>query len=1103
MNIRKLLIANRGEIAVRISRAAAELGIETVSIYSEDDDTSLHTRRADHAVPISGRGAAAYLDIDQIVAAAKGAGCDAVHPGYGFLSENAAFARRCSEEGLCFIGPDPHVLDLFGDKAQARALAEQLGIAVLPGTRSPAKLDEVKAFFKSLGDDAHIMIKAVSGGGGRGMRSVHSLENIEKEYARCASEARSAFGSTDVYAEEFLNRARHIEVQIVGDGAGGVSHLWERECSLQRRHQKLVEITPSPSLTTTLREKMFDAAVRLAQAVNYRGLGTFEFLVDADGSGDHNRFAFMEVNPRLQVEHTVTEEVTGLDLVKIQLCLAEGSSLKSLGLSQSEIPEPGGYAIQLRINMEVLGAGGEVIPSIGRIEAFEPPSGPGLRVDTFGYAGYAASPDFDSLLAKLIAYSGSADYADAVRKAYRALCEFRVDGVETNIGLLQNLMNMPDVAANKVYTRFIEDNIASLTAASEDNHRKLFFEQSFGTAPGAAAALPVMAPPGTVAVPSVMAGSVIGVEVAEGEIVLAGQALIYLEAMKMEHQVSAVTGGIVRLVAVKPGDTVTTGQALVFIEPQDIETLAAEAEETLDLDNVRTDLAEVLTRHEATMDAARPAAVEKRRKTGQRTARENVEDLLDPGSFIEYGALALAGQRRRLSVPDLIKVSPADGLIAGVGSVNGGLFDEDKARTMVLAYDFTVFAGTQGGMNHKKIDRMLHLAKQWSLPIVLFAEGGGGRPSDTDINWVAGLDLASFHSFACMSGLAPLVGIVSGRCFAGNAALLGCSDVIIATEYSNIGMGGPAMIEGGGLGVCSPDDIGPISVQAPNGVVDIRVADEAEAVSAAKKYLSYFQGTLQDWSCDDQRKLRSLIPENRKRAYDIRTVIESMADTGSVLELRKEFGIGFVTALIRIEGRPMGLVANNPWHLGGAIDADAADKAARFMQLCDAYDLPIVSLCDTPGFMVGPEVEKTALVRHISRLYVVASSMSVPLFTVVLRKGYGLGAMSVAGGYFHAPFFTVSWPTGEFGGMGLEGAVRLAMRRELAAIEDPDEREKTFQAAVAMSYEHGKSINMASYLEIDGVIDPMETRRWIMQGLKSVPKPEKVKGKKRPFIDTW
>jgi acetyl-CoA carboxylase carboxyltransferase component len=518
-----------------------------------------------------------------------------------------------------------------------------------------------------------------------------------------------------------------------------------------------------------------------------------------------------------------------------------------------------------------------------------------------------------------------------------------------------------------------------------------------------------------------------------------------------------------------------------------------------DGDGIRPELAELRARLQATLDEGRPEAVARRRKTGQRTARENIADLMDAGSFVEYGGLALAAMRQKLSDEELRRASPADGLLAGVGAINGAFCTEEAARALVLAYDYTVFAGTQGGMSHKKLDRMIALAAQWKLPVVLFAEGGGGRPNDTDMPMVAGLDTPGFLGFAALSGLAPRVGIASGRCFAGNAALLGCCDVIIATENSSIGMGGPAMIEGGGLGVCTPEEVGPIGVQSKNGVVDIRVADEAEAVAAAKKYLSYFQGPLASWVCADQTALRDALPERRRRAYKIHPLIEMLCDTGSVLELRREFGIGLVTALVRIEGRPLGLIANNSYHLGGAIDSDASDKGARFLQLCDAFDLPVISLCDTPGFMVGPKAETTALVRHVSRLFVAAASLSVPYFTIILRKGYGLGAQAMSGGHFHAPFFTVAWPTGEFGGMGIEGAVRLGLRKELAAIEDPAEREQLFEAAVAHQYEKGKALSMASYLEIDAVIDPAETRAWILRGLKSVP----TRPPRRRFIDTW
>ena len=509
-------------------------------------------------------------------------------------------------------------------------------------------------------------------------------------------------------------------------------------------------------------------------------------------------------------------------------------------------------------------------------------------------------------------------------------------------------------------------------------------------------------------------------------------------------------------------------------------------------------LTELRARLAATTDAARPAAVARRRASGQRTTRENIADLVDDGSFVEWGGLALAAQARRLARAELIAASPADGLVCGIGTVDG-------ARTMILAYDFTVFAGTQGVMGHKKLDRMLAIAASEELPVVLFAEGGGGRPSDTDFPIIAGLDTPSFLAFARLSGAVPLVGIVSGRCFAGNAALLGCCDVIIATENSNIGMGGPAMVEGGGLGSFAPEEIGPIGVQSKNGVVDVRVADEAAAVVAATRYLGYARNNnnvRSEIGCADQTQLRTALPERRRRAYKIAPIIETIVDSGSLFELRREFGLGIVTAFARIGGRPLGIIANNPYHLGGAIDADAADKAARFLQLCDAYALPIVSLVDTPGFMVGPKAETTALVRHVSRLFVVAGAIRVPLFTIVLRKGYGLGAMAMAGGHFHAPMFTVAWPTGEFGGMGLEGAVRLAMKRQLEAIADEAERETLFQSLVAQAYERGKAINMAAQLELDGVIDPADTRTWILRGLASM-KPATMNQPRRRFIDPW
>lgn len=1071
----RILIANRGEIAIRIARAAAELNLGSVAVYSADDADSQHVTRADEARALRGSGAAAYLDGAQLIALARESGCDAIHPGYGFLSENAAFARDCARAGITFVGPRPEVLALFGDKAQARALAQRCGVPLAAGSTGAVSLEEARAFFAAHGP---MMIKALAGGGGRGMRVVQRFEEIDAAYTRCRSEARAAFGDDAVYVERLIPKARHIEVQIVGDGSR-IAHLGERECSLQRRRQKLVEIAPSPTLSAGQRERIVAAAMQLAAAARYDSLGTFEFLFDENaGDGD---FVFIEANPRLQVEHTVTEEVTGIDLVQTQLQLALGRTLDELGLTQRDIPAPRGFAVQLRINAETLDALGEAHPQSGTLTVFEPPSGPGVRIDSACYSGYATNPGFDSLLAKLIVFSGAPRFETALAKAARALGEFRIEGIATNIGFLRRLLNHEAVRANRVDTRFVEANADQLYEPAAP------LDKVTGEGP---------------TIPAPMAGRIVAVEVESGARVRRGQTLLVLEAMKMEHCIAAPASGVVRVVTATVGAVVATGDVLLVVDGDDSLEEAVADMAPVDLDAIRPDLAAALARHEATLDAARPAAVARRHQGGQRSARENIADLCDPGSFIEYGALALAAQRHRRSVEELIGISPADGLVTGIGSVNGEYFGAADSRCAVLAYDYTVFAGTQGAMNHKKKDRLFQLARQWRLPVIAFAEGGGGRPGD-DWGSPSALDIATFAEFAGLSALVPLIGIANGRCFAGNAALVGCCDVIIATRNANIGMGGPAMIEGGGLGVYPPEAIGPIDVQAPNGVVDVVVEDEADAVRVAKQYLSYFQGPLAHWRCADQRLLRQSIPENRVRAYDIRALIETLADEGSVLELRPLFGVGMITALIRIEGRPLGLIANNPLHLGGAIDADGADKAARFIQLCDAFDIPLLSLCDTPGFMVGPDIERSAQVRHVSRLFVTAASVTIPLFAIVLRKAYGLGAQAMTGGSFRAPLFTAAWPTAEFGAMGLEGAVRLGYRKELEAIADPVQRQARYEAMVAHAYAEGQALNIASHLELDAVIDPLESRRWLVRGLDALPPRPRSGDKKRPCVDTW
>ena len=590
--------------------------------------------------------------------------------------------------------------------------------------------------------------------------------------------------------------------------------------------------------------------------------------------------------------------------------------------------------------------------------------------------------------------------------------------------------------------------------------------------------------------------------VSVGDAVRAGDTLVIVEAMKMEHELRAVVAGRVAEVLCAVGDVVHEGDALLVLGPAASDPVppSAAAVDAVASATGRADLARLRERERFLLDAARPEAVARRHALGLRTARENIADLCDEGSFLEYGALAVAAQRSRRSAEDLIANTPADGMVTGIGSVNGECFGPERSRTVVMAYDATVLAGTQGMRNHAKTDRLLGIALAQKLPVVLFAEGGGGRPGDTDMPIVAGLHVGTFAAFARLSGQVPVVGIAAGRCFAGNAALLGCSDVVIATRGSHIGMGGPAMVEGGGLGVFKPEEIGPSDVQHANGVIDILVDDEAGAVAAVKHYLSFFQGRTTDWADPDAEALRDVVPENRVRAYDSRPAMQGLVDTGSLLPLRTGFGLGIHTALGRIEGRPVGVMANNPLHQGGAIDADAADKAARFMQLCDAHGLPIVSLIDTPGFMVGPQTEATAQVRHVSRLFVRAAHLRVPVFSVVMRKGYGLGAMGMTAGGFHAPVFSVAWPSAEFGAMGLEGAVRLGYRKELEALPDGPQREALFQSLLAQMVAQGSAIEMASALEIDAVIDPADTRSWLVRGLAGTRTAQPPVG---GAIDTW
>ena len=772
----RLLIANRGEIAIRIARAATDLGIGTVAIHSEDDASSLHVFVADTAQALPGNGASAYLNIDEVIAAAKANDCDAIHPGYGFLAENADLARAAAEAGITFVGPQPEILDLFGDKAEARKAAQAVDVPVVRGLDDAASLEDVQSFHQQI--DGPIIVKAIAGGGGRGSRVVESAEELENAYERARSEAKAAFGNDAVYVEELLQNARHIEVQIIGDSTGSITHLGERECSVQRRHQKIVEIAPAAHLDKKLRLAVIEAAVKLAKHVDYQNLGTFEFLVHDKG------FNFIEVNARLQVEHTVTEEVTGVDIVQTQLAIARGETLAELDLSEPVWPR--GSAVQARVNMESMREDGTVLPSGGTLTAYDAPSGPGVRADGFGYTGYATSPNFDSLLAKIIARGASYDVA--VRRCSRALSEFRIEGVETNMPFLQNVLNHADFLSGKATTRWVDENVADLAQVSAafttrtptplssedganggfagarvdssdplalfDHDAKVKAEEQ---SPQSASEIEFAnAPEGATGLSSPIQGTIVSVDVEEGDEVRLGQQVAVVEAMKMEHVIKAIHDGIVNQVTMSPGDVVRDGYPIVFVSEAEVSVDAAAASEVIDPDYIRPDLALTYERHAYILDENRAEAVEKRYARGYRMPRENIAELMDPDSFKEYWPLIVARQHTRHDMETLRRNTPADGLIAGVGTVNADLFGEEAARTTLVHYDYTVLAGTQGGRNHYKQDRMFELSNRFRIPLILFGEGGGGRPGDDGKGPGVAFDTYTFTQFSKLSGLVPL-----------------------------------------------------------------------------------------------------------------------------------------------------------------------------------------------------------------------------------------------------------------------------------------------------------------------------------------------------------
>jgi acetyl/propionyl-CoA carboxylase alpha subunit/acetyl-CoA carboxylase carboxyltransferase component len=1071
--MRTLLVANRGEIAVRIIRTARDMGLRTVAVHPADDADSLHVRLADSAVELPGLGSQAYLDSAQLIAAAVDEGADLVHPGYGFLAESPAFAHACHEAGLGFLGPSPEALELAGAKTATKQRALALGIPVPESTGILECQEDAVRLLEA--HPAGIAIKAVAGGGGRGIALVSDPAEVPAVIDRCRAEAERGFGDARVFAETWLPRARHIEVQCIGT-PDGVRVLGDRDCSLQRRRQKVIELAPAPGISSEVRGGLHRAAERLLDSMHYVSLATVEFLVDGED------WVLLEVNPRIQVEHTVTEAVTGLDLVALQIALGLGEELSEHGLREADdIPESGA-AIEARVCAETIGADGTPIPSSGTLEHLDLPTGAGIRIDTWVRSGTRVGTLYDTLLAKIIAHGP--DLSTARRRLQAALQELSAAGIETNTAFLAAVLELScsGEGAEAPHTRWLDEHLGEVrergielaaersSAGGSSSTTGAAVSSAAGSAVGRSGGnggdpVEIALRPGEELVVAPLSGTVVSLDARPGELGL-------IEAMKMHHAIPAPPHSAARPL-VELGRTVTAGQPVFAVL-----TAAAGGQETAAAEQLAHPLVdEVIERHEQVLDAAKPDAVEKIHDRGRRTARENLDDLLVPGTFVEYGPLVIAAQAARRPLADLIARTSGDGLIGGIGWVDT---PSGPCEAVVMSYDYMVLAGTQGSRNHDKTDRLIQLAGAKGLPVVLFAEGGGGRPGDTDRAPGAHLKVHTFAALAALRGRVPLVAIASGRCFAGNAALAGLCDVIIATEDVNLGMGGPAMIEGGGLGRWAPEDIGPAHVHTTSGAIDILVADDAAAVSTAQQYLGYFAPhPAAEAEPPDPERARAVVPGDRLRAYEMRAAIDSVVDRGSFLELRAEYAPGAITGFGRVDGHPIGIIANDNHHLGGAIDVDAARSFVELLEVAEDHGLPVVSFVDTPGFMVGPEAEHEPGVKAFGRLFTTGAGLTVPFGAVIVRKGYGLGAMAMTAGSFAATRFTVSWPSGEIGPMGLEGAVRLGYAKELAAIEDPQQREARYEELVAASYEQGRAMTAAMLFDVDDVVDPADTRRWI------------------------
>ena len=1127
---KRVFISNRGEIAIRIAKSATVLGVESVGVYPAIDALSLHTRgmTESHQIGTAEDSVGAYLNAEALVQTAKASGCDCLHPGYGFLSENAVFAELCAAEGITFIGPPPAALSLFGNKVRARALAESLGIPVVPGSAEPiGSVREAENLANELGYP--VMLKAAAGGGGRGMRIVERAEQLAEAFARCRSEAQAAFGNGSVFIEKLVARPRHIEVQILADSHANVVHLHERDCSVQLRHQKVVEVAPAPNLDADLREQMLTDAITLVQAAAYVNAGTVEFLV----SPETGEYFFIECNPRIQVEHTVTEQVTGIDLVEAQFHIAAGATLTSLGLGdQHAVGAPRGFAVQARV----------VATSTGRLTAYKEPSGVGIRVDACGYLGYAPPSQFDPLLAKLICTSGA--YAAAIERTLHALDEFHIGGLQTNVHQLRAILSHPPVQAGDARTSLLTEApeiISGSFSAAEGSPLALLEQQaakmgktgvvalssvqSFQSSATRMSALEVAEGQETVECP--LESAVAEIRVREGDTVSLGDTLLVVSAMKMETMLTASCAGLVT--AMQPlqvGDTVAAGQVVAVVSPSpDRSQLSPHIKSEQPW---RSMLEEVRVLQDFAKQRLEPGSddpgVVRQRARGKLTCRERILLVLDEGSFREVGSVAGFASYDE------------EGVITGFTPANsvGGWGKIDRRSVIVCADDFTSRGGHADGAIAAKsgyLDRLATEMRAPSLRLLDGSSGGGSVAAMVPAQKKEGESHAKESSGAIKAGrprvaggggsylpghlgstmyteqlsTIPVVNLLLGSVVGIGAAkaVLGHFSVMVRDIAQLFVAGPPVVTHAMGYDI-TKEELGGWHIHCTNGSVDNLAESEQEAMAMTRTFLSYLPSSVYEAppvrvpDASDpidrrEEELATLIARKRTTTFDIRKAVRLMADKDSFFEIGPLWGTDQVTGFVRFNGHPLGVIASDSQHVnGGALTADGCDKLTRHLDVCDLFHIPILNLIDNPGFAVGIEHEIAGTIRKGAEWMIAFAQVQVPIFTVLMRRSFGVAGNNYATPRSR-PSVRVVWPAADVGGIPPEGGIEAAYKRQLAEAEDPVALRAELDARIESARGPLGPLNK---FQMEEMIDPRDTRRyiceWVENAYKVVSQPARL-----------